>query len=654
MTVLDVNRASKRYLSDLVLSEISFKLTRGDKVGLVGANGCGKSTLLKLIAGTEALSAGTITRPTRASIGYLAQELKHDETRTVLHEVRDAFAPLLALQQRLRELEHALSDNMPESPAQRQALDEYGRVSAEFEQRGGYTIDHRVNTVLQGLRLSERRQQLLSTLSGGEKNVVALARVLLTQPDILLLDEPANHLDFAGLDWLESFLRQCEQTIVLVSHNRYLLDRVVDSVLEIDAGGLMRFTGNYSAYRAEKTRQLLAQQVAFQAQQREVQRLESMIKRFQLWASMTDDPRQARRARNKQRVLDRMDRIDRPDLDPQRIDPLFQVRDAAGDIALQLKRYTRLQGQKLLFDQVDVHLAHGDRVGLIGANGTGKSTLFRDIVEHGAWDNQEIRIGPRVRLGYYAQEHETIDSTRTILREMQELPGVGRDRAFSVLSRFLFRWEDMERVIGTLSGGEKSRVQLARLMLSDVNFLLLDEPTNHLDLFSRERVEEALEEFTGTLLVISHDRYFLDRIVERVVEIQPPALRGYVGGFSQYWETRLTRQADDARAGGQTQEGSGPSGSASGGGDQPDARRRTMTRRSPRPDAAARAHQQRAAEIEAAIEEAEPGLAALADRVAAAYGEGRHADAQRLTLELNESEEAVARLYADWERAAAG
>jgi ATPase subunit of ABC transporter with duplicated ATPase domains len=624
MTVIDINRVSKRYAAETVLEEVSARIEQGEKIGLIGANGSGKSTLLKIIAGLEPPSAGTVALPTGATIGYVAQELLPGEGRTVGEEVAQAFAELKAMEARLQDLERAMSEPTGDHDLQQAVLAQYSRLAALFEQRGGYSLEHQVDAVLQGLGLVEQRHRPMASLSGGEKNLVALARALLTRPEILLLDEPANHLDFAGLEWLEEFLKGCEQTVVLVSHNRYLLDRVVGTILELERHHLARYPGNYSRYRVEKTRSLLAQQAAYDSQQKEIQRLERMIRRFERWASMTNDPRQSRRARNKQRVLDRLERVERPDLDPRGIDPRFVAGDNGGAIALQLKGYSHAFGDRQLFDRVELHLRTGDRVGLLGANGSGKSTLFREIVGRAAWDDPVLRIGPRVRLGYYAQEHETLDPGRTILAELLTIPGLTRDRAFGVLHRFLFEWRDLDRLVGTLSGGEKSRVQLAKLMVSGANLLLLDEPTNHLDLFSRERVEEALEEFDGTLLVISHDRYFLDRIVDRIVELESLRLTDYPGGFTCFWEKKRQRTAPAVS---RTPRPGRPS------------RREARPRTIEPPDAA---------RLEAEIEALEARRHQLEHELLAAGAGG----GERLVRALHRLEAEIEERYAQWEQAA--
>jgi ATP-binding cassette subfamily F protein 3 len=522
MTILDINNVTKFFGPRVVLSQVSFKVNKAEKVGLIGENGSGKSTLLKMIVGEESIDEGVIAVPGKTGIGHLAQHLSYGADNTVLEEIMSVFDHLKTLESELQEAEAEMA-TLKEVNLEK-GLARYSRLAERFEREGGYQYEHKSAAVIEGLRITRLTSQQMDSLSGGEKNIVALAKVLLEEPEILLLDEPANHLDFEGLAWLEEFLKNCEQTVILVSHNRYLLDRVVGRIVELEDCGANTYPGNYSSYRARKMRDLIKQKAAYEDQQKEIQRLEEMVKRFEHWAHITDNARHARQARNKQKVIDRMDRIDRPGLDRGKIDPSFDFADRTGKIALELKKYSKRFGDKVLFEDVDLSLTFGDRVGLLGANGTGKSTLFKEIMADGAWDNSVIRVGPRTKIGYYSQEHETLEFSRTILEEIPWESGLTKDQGFTALSRFLFDWEDLDKRIGTLSGGEKSRVQLAKLMVADVNFLLMDEPTNHLDIPSREQVEEALDDFEGTMLVISHDRYFLDRIVSRVVEISNPDL----------------------------------------------------------------------------------------------------------------------------------
>ena len=534
MTVLELHGVTKAFGANTLLENISFRVNEGEKVGLIGENGSGKSTLFRMIAGVEPVTGGAITTPKGLRAGYLAQDLAYTEGNTVHQELLGVFGPVLRMGEELKAMEAGMNASGADERRLRRDMDRYARLLEAFEGLGGYAYEHRIEVVIAGLRMSGMRAQRVESLSGGEKNVVGLARILLEDPDLLLLDEPANHLDFEGLAWLEAFLRNYDKTVILISHNRYLLDRVVGRIVEIEDRGVAAYPGNYSAYRAAKLRNLIKQKAAYDDQQKEIRRMEGMIERFERWGG----EKNFRRARSRQKMIDRMEKIDRPDLDRRQIDLQFGLEARNGRIALELRGYSRAFGERVLFQDVTLHLSFGDRVGLLGGNGTGKTTLFRDIVERAGWDNPVLRVGPRTRIGYYAQGHETLNFDRTILEEMRWDTGLSEGAAFAVLSRFLFGYEDMDKRIGSLSGGEKSRVQLAKLMVSDANLLLLDEPTNHLDIHSRERVEEALEAFEGTILVISHDRYFLDRIVDRIVEIRPPRLVEYPGNFSYFWEKK--------------------------------------------------------------------------------------------------------------------
>jgi len=632
-TILEANKIAKYYSSEPTIEGISFKLNAGEKVGLVGENGCGKSTLLKLVAGLETLTEGHLSHPRDTRIGYLAQELHYTEGNTVYEELLDVFSELRQLGGKLEEMQQ----EMATGTAEQRLLDEYGALAAEYEERGGYTYTHQVEIIMTGLGLEPKRDRPVSALSGGEKNVLALARILLQEPDILLLDEPANHLDFAGLEWLEKFLADYPRTVLLVSHNRYLLDQVAQRTLEIEARSMAEYAGNYSYYREEKQRRLLQQQAQYESQQKEIRRLQDMIARFERWGQMSDDPRIATRRKNKERMIERMDKIERPDLDKKRIDPRFDAADKGGRIALELKKYAREIGGKELFNNVDLHIGYGERVGLLGANGSGKSTLFRDIVQEAAWDHPVLRIGPQVRLGYYAQEHETLDMKRTIMEEMQQQRGLTKDRAFSILSRFLFRWQDMDQHIDTLSGGQKSRVQLAKLMAADVNFLLLDEPTNHLDIYSREHVESALEAFKGTILVISHDRYFLDRIVERIVEVDEKTLKDHEGNFSEYWRRKNTKTEERAAAKAERQQKKKEKHAAE-----------PLREKTPRPSYAQAKAQE---EIEQKLEILEEEKGETEAALASAYEANEHDLGDQLSQELRAIEEQIEQLYEQWETA---
>lgn len=539
MSILEFHHIAMAFGAQDVLKDVTFKVQKGEKIGLIGENGCGKSTLLKLVAGMAYPVAGTVNKPNAVSVGYLAQHLDFEAGETVADEIASVFQDLQQIQQNLRVLEgqmaHMTGDELDA------VMVKYSRLQEAFERADGYATQAKMDAVLSGLGIQGWADRSVKVLSGGEKNLVGLAKILLRDPDVLLLDEPGNHLDFEALSWLENFLKESEQTVILVSHDRYLLDRVVGRIVEIEEGCATSFAGNYSAYRATKMRDLIKQKAAYDDQQKEIHRLEAMIARYELWGG----EKNAKRARNKTKYLDRIDRMDRPVMDRQKIDPTFGATQRSGKIALELKGYSLSFGENTLFDNVSLLIRSGERVGLIGGNGSGKSSLFKNVLALGAWENSVIRIGPRIRLGYYSQEHETLDESRTILEEVCLAGGFGRDQGQSVLSRFLFGWRDLDKRIGTLSGGEKSRVQLAKLMVSGANMLLLDEPTNHLDIASRERVEDALEAFDGTLLVISHDRYFLDKIVHKVIEVQCCNLLVHTGDFTDFWVARKKTANND-------------------------------------------------------------------------------------------------------------
>jgi ATP-binding cassette subfamily F protein 3 len=445
MTILEAHNVCKYYDTDPVLRNISFKINKGEKVGLIGTNGCGKSTLLKLIADIEDLNGGSIVRGKDVRVGYLAQALEYGADHTVSQEIATVFEQVAALAVQLQKLEEQMADDAAD------LLEEYGRLSAQFERLGGYDCEHRSAAVMDGLGLNALRDRRVATLSGGEKNIVALAKILLQEPDILLLDEPANHLDFEGLEWLENFLANYDRTVVLVSHNRYLLDRVVERVFEIEDGRLTQYVGNYSSFCATKMKNLLVQRASYEDQQKEAQRLEAMIDRLKLWG-------QYRAANSRQKMLDRMERIDKPDLDRQGIDPHFGFTRGGGRIALELKGYCKAYGDQVLFDRVDLRLDFGERVALLGPNGSGKTSLFKDIVGQAAWDYAPLRLGRQTRIGYYAQEHETLDPENGVVDEVRSTGGVSYDQALTLLTRFLFEPDEMERKIKNLSGGEKSRV----------------------------------------------------------------------------------------------------------------------------------------------------------------------------------------------------
>ncbi len=554
MIIVNLDNVKHHYATQLVLDGASWEIHAGQKIGLVGANGAGKSTLLRIIAGLLRPDEGFVYRARDAVIGYLAQEPDLDPARTVWQEVMSASADVVRAEDELRRLEARMADPVVygDNAALERVLAAHARAEAEFERLDGYRHESRAREALHMLGLPEDVMDLpVSALSGGQKKLVGLAKLLAagsepSSASVLLLDEPDNHLDLEGKAFLASLIAGFPGTVVLVSHDRYLLDEVVTTVVEVEDHRLAQYEGNYSAYAVEKQLRLLRQQQMYEAQQKEIARIEAAIARFELWASMVVDERHIRQARSRKKMLERMDRVEKPVLERRRmalelngwrgshkvveVTGLDKVFPAKGD-----------RDEQIVLAGLDLLLWHGERVGLLGPNGTGKSVLLRCILGLETPTAGTIKVGPSVVVGYYAQEHETLDPNKTLVEEVRQVKAMYEEQAVSFLGRFLFPYQMARKKVSELSGGERSRLQLAKLMLSGANLLLLDEPTNNLDLPSCEVLESALDEFEGTVLVISHDRYFLDRVIDRVVELEEGALTSYPGDYSYYAAEKARR-----------------------------------------------------------------------------------------------------------------
>ncbi len=547
MIATHLDQVSFSYTSDPVFDSLSWKIHDDRCVGLIGPNGCGKSTLLKLIAGQINPDSGFVSRSKDLDIGYLPQELHFVGDRDVFSEVLSAIPELPLLESKLTKIEEDLSDPAVYGDEKRltRTLERQEKLLQEYIQLGGPGIEGNARATLFGMGFRESDLNLpISVLSGGQKKLLGLAKLVLSRPDLLLMDEPDNHLDISRKIFLEEFIRSYPGGVIMVSHDRFLLDLVVDEVVELEDGVIVQYPGNYSEYAFEKQLRLERQQQLFQAQQKEINRLEQSANRLLTWGKIYDNEKFIRRGKNILKRLERIERIDKPVLDPKTMD--LELKGWRGsnkvlEITDLVKGFTNqhdVTNNTPILSGLDLLIWRGERVGLVGPNGAGKSLLFRVILDEETPDSGRIIIGPSIKIGYYSQHHETLDYSSTLIDMVRQTAPLSETRAVAFLNRFLFSYSQQRGYVKDLSGGERSRLQLALLMLSGANFLLLDEPTNNLDIPSAEVLESALAEFDGTLLVISHDRYFLDRVVDRIVELEDGNLTNYHGGYSEYFTAR--------------------------------------------------------------------------------------------------------------------
>jgi ATP-binding cassette subfamily F protein 3 len=523
-----------------ILHGLNWEIQRGQRVGLVGPNGAGKSTLLKLIARDLEPDEGSIYRLPGLTIARLEQEPELPPGRSVLAEALTAVPALAAVEQKLEALADTLSD--PAVYGDTRLLERHlrtqDRLLQEYERLDGPSYESRIKETLVSLGLDHDAWRLQTEhLSGGQKKLVMLAKLLVLQPQLLLLDEPDNHLDLPSKRRLEQVIGQYSGCVIIISHDRYLLDEVATHIAELDAGKITLYPGNYTAYATEREIRRLRQQQLYAAQQKEIARIEAAIARFELWASLVVNERHIRQARSRQKMLDKMDKIEKVTEARRMQLELNGWRGSNKVVELNDVGKTFDNGYTV-FEHLNQTLWHGERVGLVGPNGAGKSALLKLILEPDAVTAGEIRVGPSIQIGYYAQQQETLDPQKDLIASVREVAPLSREAAVAFLMRFLFSYDQMQQPVGKLSGGERSRLQLARLVLGRPNLLVLDEPTNNLDIAAIEVLEQTLDEFVGTVLVISHDRYFLDKVVDRVVELRDGDLTEFIGGYTDYLADR--------------------------------------------------------------------------------------------------------------------
>ncbi|HEY1348724.1 MAG TPA: ABC-F family ATP-binding cassette domain-containing protein [Ktedonobacteraceae bacterium] len=542
MLLASFAKVSKDFGGNPVLRAIDLEIMEGERIGLVGENGGGKSTLFRLLAGQEMPTSGIVTRKRDLTIGYLSQEADPEQGQLTIFEAVSAASPgLQGLSARLGELEEQMADPaLADRPAQMERLlKEYGRVQEQFDAQGGYTLQHRVETVLQGLGFGSSWHQIaVGTLSGGEKKLVNLACILLRQPDLLLLDEPDNHLDLEARAWLEQYIATYPGAVMIISHDRQLLERAVNKIFELEDAAISVYAGSYNYYFEERQRRLLKQFELFTLQRDEIKRLETSMHRLKEWAKL--NPKFAGRAEDMLKRIERLKAhgVNKPILDRDKIRVNLDA-ERSGKKVVEVRALSQALDRQVLFHAFDLTILYGERVGIVGANGSGKTTLLKTMLGLLPPASGEVKIGASVVLGYYAQEQETLPHQSSPLDFVRRLKPMTEPRAISYLRGLLFSLDDMHTPIAQLSGGEKSRLQIARLMLTDANFLLLDEPTNNLDIASTEVLEAALEEFEGTVLTISHDRYFLDKIVSKIIAIEDDnRVHLYPGNYAYYEQGR--------------------------------------------------------------------------------------------------------------------
>lgn len=545
--LLQLQGIMKTYGVETVLTNIDLMINEREKVGLVGVNGAGKSTLVKIIAGKLSPDGGHIQRAKDSTFGYLAQDSGLQSSKTIWEEVISVFEDLQRMEQELRQLEKRMAEGSPGSEQTESVMTKYAQLSEAFRLKGGYEYEAKARGVLHGMGFEDMPFDTpIPQLSGGQKTRLALAKLLLTEPDLLLLDEPTNHLDIPTLSWLEDYLAHYRGALLVVSHDRYFLDRLVHVIYEVERTRAKRYTGNYSRYIDLKAEEYEISMKHWEKQQNEIAKMEDFIQRNIVRASTT------KRAQSRRKALERMDRVDRPQGDLQKAHFSFEVERQTGKDVLNCEGlssgYTKNQP---LVTGISFEMKRGDRVAIIGPNGMGKTTLLKTLTGQLEPLAGHFHWGSHVKVGYYDQEQRGLNPNKTVLDEVwDEYPHLEEVKIRSLLGQFLFSGDDVTKQISKLSGGEKARVSLAKLMLYKPNVLLMDEPTNHLDLFSKETLEAALDDFEGTLLFISHDRYFLNRMTDRIMEMRPNGLDIHLGNYDDYVakqkakrELELERQA---------------------------------------------------------------------------------------------------------------
>ncbi|MGR9589412.1 MULTISPECIES: ribosomal protection-like ABC-F family protein [Bacillus cereus group] len=545
MTICSVNNVTKSFGGNIIFENISLEIKNGERVGLVGRNGSGKTTIFGLLTGMESLDAGAIHMKKGTRIGHVAQIPKFDEVLTVYDVLSSAFKVEKELEKEMHALEKNMAEEQEQSSLQK-LMERYGVIQEKFAFLGGYEIEANIMKVANGLQVTDLFSRVFTELSGGEQTKVSLAYMLLQKPDLLLLDEPTNHLDLFAVEWLEQFLKEYTGTVMVISHDRYFLDEVVTKIFDLEDGEIHVYHTNYSQFVEEKEERLLQEFQAYQEQQKKIKKMKEAIKRLREWANQANPPNEGlhKRARNMERALERIEKLKRPILERKQMGLQFEGQERSGKDVVVMKEVSKGFAGRPLFEQANLHVRFQERAAIVGRNGTGKTTLLKLLLEEINPDVGEIRIGSSVKIGYLSQ-HTYGNLKSNVLEAFREYVAVTEGEARHILAKFLFYGPAVFKKVTQLSGGEKMRLRLAQLMYQDINFLILDEPTNHLDIESREVLEEALEQYKGTILAVSHDRYFLNKLFEKTYWIDECKLFEFAGNYAwarQKWEEKLEKQ----------------------------------------------------------------------------------------------------------------
>ena len=532
--ILSCNNISKSFGTDVIIKSCSFNIEDHEKAAIVGINGAGKSTLLKIITGIEPADTGLVTLAKDKTLGYLSQQQNLNSDNTIYDELLSVKHYILDMEAQLRRIENQMKS--ADDEALETLMKKYSDLNHEFELNNGYAYKSEITGVLKGLGFAEEDFTLnVNTLSGGQKTRVALGRLLLSKPDIILLDEPTNHLDMESISWLENYLLNYSGAVLIVAHDRYFLDKIVSKIIELDNGNATVFSGNYTDYASKKAILRNMQLKEYLNQQREIKHQEEVITKLKQF----NREKSIKRAESREKMLNKMEFVDKPEILNDKMDIKLEPNVISGNDVLTVDNLTKSFDGTVLFDNICFQIKRGERVALIGSNGTGKTTILKLINGIIPADSGSIYLGAKVNIGYYDQEHHVLDPDKTIFDEIRDAyPDLNNTQIRNTLAAFLFTNEDVFKYIKDLSGGERGRVSLAKLMLSNANFLILDEPTNHLDITSKEILENALNSYTGTVLFVSHDRYFINSTATRIIELANKTVVNYIGNYDYYLEKK--------------------------------------------------------------------------------------------------------------------